>query len=545
MSKVRRVWIAYALLLLVAFGFRFFIARHYPNDTPDDARVYAQIARNILEQHVYSDSTQSPYDPTYIRTPGYPLLVALIYSVFGHSNNAAVRTVQALIDTVTCALVAVVAFYWQPDQGSRLTTALLAFALAAVNPFTTIYAATILTEIPAIFLTVAMCLAATLAVKASSRTRRLLFWFITGLISGIGVLVRPDTGLLVVVIGLVVLVANLVRLPRLWRRMVLESAIYGISFLLVLVPWTIRNWRVFHVFQPLAPVYATMPGEFVPRGYSQWLRTWLDDQRYVDAVWWQLDSAPISIHDIPKKAFDSPEERSRVAALLEKYNHPPQAGDEESNNAINPGAAQINQNGNPASPNASPSPDTTSTDDEQNEDEEEEPDEESNTADTNVEMTAEIDAGFAQIAVEKIARHPIRYYIWLPIKRSAALWFNTHSDYYPFDGTLFPLSDLDYETHQHIWLPLFAVLVVIYSLLGVGGGFVLWTAGDLYSRLWLLLTIVMMAARITFMSTVESLEPRYVVQFFPFLAAFGGIAIGRLFTACARRLHSTGSIALP
>src|SRR5678809_1244203 len=87
-------------------------------------------------------------------------------------------------------------------------------------------------------------------------------------------------------------------------------------------PWTIRNRRVFHVFQPLAPAHAEMPGEFVPRGYLLWVRTWLDDNRYVAPALWAMDTRQIHVEDFPARAFDSKEERDRVAALFEKYNHP-------------------------------------------------------------------------------------------------------------------------------------------------------------------------------------------------------------------------------
>src|SRR6187397_317625 len=89
----------YALLLLIALGFRLFIALRLPNDEPDDGRVYSQIARNILEQHVYSIESEAPYTPTLIRLPGYPLFITAIYAVFGHGNNTAVRVVQGVLDT--------------------------------------------------------------------------------------------------------------------------------------------------------------------------------------------------------------------------------------------------------------------------------------------------------------------------------------------------------------------------------------------------------------------------------------------------------------
>src|SRR5947207_8964656 len=108
--KRRDVWV-FAGVILLAATFRISVAHWLPNDEPDDGRVYAQIARNVLEQHIYSLETEPPYSPTLIRIPGYPLLIAAVYKVFGHGNNGAVRVVQALIDTATSGLVALLAFY--------------------------------------------------------------------------------------------------------------------------------------------------------------------------------------------------------------------------------------------------------------------------------------------------------------------------------------------------------------------------------------------------------------------------------------------------
>jgi hypothetical protein len=143
-------------------------------------------------------------------------------------------------------------------------------------------------------------------------------------------------------------------------------------------------------------------------------------------------------------------------------------------------------------------------------------------------MTQQIDAGFAQLAQERIAHHPLRYYVLLPLKRAHALWFNTHSDYYPFEGELLPLDDLDYAGGQQYWLPLFAFLVFACSILGIGGGWFLWEAGNFSSRLWLLLAALMIFLRIGFFATLENPEPRYVVEVFPFLSALGGLALVRI-----------------
>jgi hypothetical protein len=280
--------------------------------------------------------------------------------------------------------------------------------------------------------------------------------------------------------------------------------VFSLAFCFVLIPWTIRNYRVFHLFQPLSPTHGEMPGEFVPRGYLMWLRTWLDDGRYIGPVLWRLDTSRITIDRFPDYAFASDSERERVIALLQKYNYPP---DTEA-----------------ANPSPTPSEQAQTTE----ESEEEESEEQEVDDPSNVEMTPDIDAAFAQLARERIARAPVRYYVWLPIKRAKSLWFDTHSQYYPFDGELLPLEDLDYSIHQQYWLPLFAVLTALYTLLGLIGATWMLLARRGVAVLWVVLTALLIFLRLGFFSTLENPEPRYTVELFPFLIIVGGIAIAAI-----------------
>ena len=542
MTNKRNGIVVYLLLIIAAFSFRFAVARLLPNDAPFDGVVYAQIARNVLEQHVYSHATAPPFQPSIIRLPGYPLFLAGIYSIFGHGNNAAVRVVQAFIDTLSCVLIGLIAFYWEPDERLKRRTATFALLLGAVCPFTTIYVATILTEIPTILFALGACLTATLAFKARRRRDVLLLWGASGLLVGIAVLLRPDAGLFAAAIGLTLVLTTLkgpseetsgATFSVRATRALLFGLVLSLGFCLALVPWTIRNRRVFHVFQPLAPSHAEMPGEFVPRGYLAWVRTWIDDSRYIGPVIWTLEEAPIKLEEFPDQAFDSAEEKARVAALLDKYNHPQgdldqtfeptKPEDEADDNAgedVEAGNEKQNSSGEPGQ--------------KDNADEEDEDDsaDENAPSDQPVEMTPEIDNGFAQIARERISRHPIRNYLLLPAKRAATLWFDTHSQYYPFEGELFPLGDLDHI--QRAWLPLFAALTLIYSLLGVVAAWFLWRSKQFDARRWLLLAALVIILRIAFFSTLENPEPRYVVEVFPFLSILGGIALTRLLTSPPR-----------
>jgi 4-amino-4-deoxy-L-arabinose transferase-like glycosyltransferase len=516
MFQKKRLWAVYVLLLVIALGFRLFVALRLPNDEPDDGRVYAQLAINVLEQHVFSHENQPPYVPSIIRLPGYPLFVAGIYKVFGHANNTAVRVVQAMIDTLTCVLIALVAAAWVSDPERKHRAAIVAFALAAVCPFTAIYVATVLTEVPTNFLAVALVLTATFAFKATAFRKALVWWAVSGLIVGVAVQFRPDSGLFAAAVGVTIVLSIL--WTRSFKRSFLSGALFSLAFCVVLVPWTIRNRRVFGVFQPLAPAHGEMPGEFVPRGYLLWLRTWLDDERYIGPVLWSVDTHPIKITDFPDRAFDSKEERDRVAALLDKYNN--SSGDSSSSSEEETQQEDSDDDN-----------DQSGDEDDQSSQDEEQPEEEQQQEEpqeAEVELTPEIDAGFAQIGQERRARSPLRYYIVLPLKRAKTLWCDTHSQYYPFNGELLPLKDLDYDIHQQYWLPLFAALTAIYSLLGVIGAGLMWWRRAPYARLWVLLAALLIFLRLGFFATLENPEPRYTVELFPFLIILAGAGVSLL-----------------
>jgi len=540
-------WILGVSLVLLTLTSRICVAYFLPVDGPGDGVIYAQIARNILEQGVYSLESQTPFTPTLVRLPGYPLFIAAVYSVFGHDNNTAVRIVQAVFDTATCGIAAILALLWTEDDERKKRNAFLTFFLAALCPFVAIYAATLLTETLTTFLMAAMTLTTTLAFKSSRTKRSLLWWVLTGFLAGVAVLVRPDSGLFAAAIGLTLVVSELFLqtentvgfLTRL-QQLTWKGGLFSVAFVLVLIPWTIRNYSRFDVFQPLAPAHAEMPGEFVPHGYFGWLRTWIDDSRFVEPMLWNLDEKPIRISKIPNQDFDSPEERERVAALLGQYNNPPgsqnsnaseepdnendstddaDAGDDDSGDSADGGSASPDANNDSADNSSDESSDDRSDDD----------DDDNENKTYVVKMTPEIDAQFAQIAEERSARSPFRYYLFLPAKRAAALWFDSHSLYYPFGGQMSPISDLDYDVDQQYWLPVFTALMWTYTLLAIGGVIVLWRDRANKNVLrWLVLLALMTLPRVAFFSMLENPEPRYVVELFIFTAILGGFFLGNL-----------------
>ncbi len=540
------LWVT-ALILLTLVS-RICVAYFLATDEPGDGRIYTQLAVNLLEQKAFSIESQPPFDPTLIRLPGYPLFIAAVYSIFGHGNDLAVRIVQAFFDTATCIICAFIAQQFAEDEKRRSKNAVWAFILAALCPFTVIYVATLLTETLTVFLMAAMTLTATFAFKAKEAKKSLLWWILTGFLSGTAVLFRPDSGLFAAGIGLTLVISGLFikteNSPKFTRRLFdvgWHGAVFSLAFALILAPWTIRNERVFHLFQPLAPAHAEMPGEFVPHGYDRWLRTWVDDWRFVEPMLWNLDEKRIDIKRIPAQAFDSDEEQERVAALLAQYNISLESQTEKEQTDSTAKDAQGNSMDS-ANKNSDDSSDDNSADsndksdedqndnaDENGSDEQSSDDEDDNNTSQNVKITPEIDVEFSAIAGERISRAPFRYYVLLPLKRAVSQWFDTHSLYYPFGGELSPTDNLDYDEHQEIWLPVFAASMWIYTLLAFGGTMFLWRNRKNPNTLrWLLLVFLMVFPRIAFLSSVENPEPRYVVELFVFTAILGGLFIGNL-----------------
>ncbi len=493
-TRTRLLW---AVLILAAFLLRLVFIYFIGGNLDGDSNGYLILARNLLREHVYSIRSATPFDPTFTRLPGYPLFIALIYSIRADSLIA-IRLAQALVDTLTCVAVAALAYRWEPDEKRRRAAAIAAFVLAGVCPFTLRYVPAILKETLSTFLAVMPALAAGRALLSKTRRKALGWWVATGFLCGLAALVRPDAVLLVVAALATLVIAAIYEcaarrsdqtrlrktIPSLTHASLCATT-FVLAFTFTLAPWPIRNEVVFHQFILLEPKYQSLPNGFVPAGYYEWLRTWVDDERYVKPLRWELNYSAITVDQIPAKAFDSAEERARVAELLEQYNHP----------RLDPSTI-----------------DST----------------------TRVSMTPEIDLGFAGIATERRGRGPLRFYILLPARRALALWFDTHSDHFPFAGELFPIPDRSYfqnGTHSYagyatLWL--FAILAWLYTLLGLGGTRRLWSSGEFITQTFVLFIALIIITRVAFFSTLDNPEPRYLVQLFPFLSASGGIAIAGL-----------------
>ncbi len=327
-----------------------------------DSLVYGDIAKSLINNHMFGTERATGWEPTLMRLPGYPFFLAGTFLIFGQDHYFGAMLFQLVFDVLTCYLVADIARRVLSERAARS-----AFLLAAFCPFLISYVATPLTECLEIFFIAAAIDCAVIALD----TRRLRWWTLCGAACAGAILLRPDGGLILGGIGLPILLL-MIRQPARRPELLTATLLLAVVSLSPLVPWAIRNWRVFHIFQPLVTTHANDPGEYVPLGWERWLKTWLIDYASVEDIGFQVPGLPIDVGDIPDRAYTSQAQRAHVHSLFDQYNEDHQ-------------------------------------------------------------MTPEIDHQFAALAAENIRIHPLRYRLLLPAARTLDMWFRPRTEMMPLD----------------------------------------------------------------------------------------------------------------
>ncbi len=367
---------------------------YFPSIT-DDSRIYADLATNWLQHGVYGQTQLAQVVPSDTRLPGYPAFLAGIFWVFGVGNFKAVLLTQILLDLATCLIVGDLARRVVSNRAARS-----AFVLAALCPFLANYAVAVLTETVEVFFT---ALALDCAAAALNRMQEgeagAKFWAASGAAIAACILLRPDGGILLAAVVLYLAVTAPKRAsdleprsltpalkalcqpkPQRHRRVLAAGIIVTGCALAPLAPWTIRNFRTLHHFQPLAPRYANETDELVPRGFNRWVRTWIVDYASVEEIYWNVPGDKIDPGKLPSRAINNAEEMDTTLAVIADYNQ--------------------SQN-----------------------------------------MTPELDARFDKLAADRIHVHPIRYYVVLPLLRITDMWLRPRTEILPPDPRWWEFND--------------------------------------------------------------------------------------------------------
>ncbi len=491
---MKRIFSNALVALAAGLCLRFFLVFKYPANSGDTV-LYEQMATNWLRHHVYAMEVFGKIAPVDLRMPGYPAFLAMVYAITGRVGPDArmwVMVGQALVDLLSCVVIALLAttLFLMVDERNKNNgrdkasersgperVFLAALWLAALCPFTANYAAVPLTEVFAVLFTAAALLPLCLLV-GRTRNNGWLFlqnsWHfannyavltaLAAFLVGLDTLFRPESPLLLlaawIVLG-VVLVAQ--HEAKRWLGTVVAMALICA---IPLLPWAVRNAVTLHEVQFLAPKNSNLPGELVPYGFMSWEKTWLYRFRDVYLVSWKLNDEAIAMQDIPARAFDTPEERARVAAILEPYNN-----------------------------------DLTLTPDE--------------------------DAAFGELAHQRTSRHPLRTYAWLPLARAITMWFTPRIELIPVSGTVFPLvqSWQDDKVDQSVTVGFF-LLNIAYIALAIWGTARLWRRNSSV-RPAVAVLVVFVLLRTAFLTTLETPEPRYVLVCFPIVIALAAQVFSR------------------
>jgi len=362
---------------LAGIALRLFFVVYFPAVT-DDSRVYADFATNWMEHGIYALTQSGEIVPSDTRLPGYPAFLAAIFALFGRANFRAVMLAQALVDVGTCFVVADLARRTVSDKAARIS-----FVLAALCPFLANYAAAVLTETLEVFFTVLALDCAVAGLRDLNQGRvHWKLWAGSGVSIAACILLRPDGGIVLVAVCLCLTFLGWKR----WREhstlapLMKAAVLSGVLALAPLAPWTLRNFRTLHHFQPLAPRYATEQDETAPRGFNRWAATWIVDYVSVEEIYWNVPGDKIDPDKLPSRAIDSAAQRDATLALIADYN--------ESHD-----------------------------------------------------LTPELDARFGELGAQRIRERPLRYYVVLPALRVADMWLRPRTELLPSDPRWWEFND--------------------------------------------------------------------------------------------------------
>ncbi len=465
------------LAILVALGLRLLFVLRFPASS-DDSEMYIQFARNWADHGVYGFWLNGQLIPTDLRTPGYPAFLAGVAMLVGRSMRS-IQLSQAALDVLTCFWTAALAAALAPS-GARRRVWITALWLAATCPFVANYTAVVLTEALVTFLATAAlcCFALGLREETSRLTFRdeqrratpFAFAMLGAFLTGLATMVRPEMPLLLVVAVLVYSMRVGGVLGA--RKTIFMAAAMAGVFLMPVFPWAARNLVTLKKVQFVAPRYVNLPGEYAPVGFYAWTSTWLERYRDVYFTIWKIGEMdqPLNVDELPSSAFDSPEEKARIADLFSQYNNSP-----------------------------------------------------------DLDISLDVDRKFAEIARERTRRHPLRTHVVVPFQRALTIWFTPRTELLPIDGKFWPVRDEWADSHADVLVTgSFAALGYLYVALAAAG---IWfalraPAGSSANaalsgpNLWgIALVLVYFFTRTAFLTTVEAPEPRYVVSCYPAVLA--------------------------
>lgn len=273
-KRLRQAATSLAPILAVALGVRLVFLYDYVLQNPRHALGVipflfesGDIAVSLATGHGFSSPFRVPTGPTAWMTPVYPLILAGIFRVFGVYKFRAF--LAAALFNIVCVTVATVPLYYAARRIGGRSLAAVSGWLWAIFPNAILLTFESMWEACLSALLAAAILWATLALDGSRRRRD---WCAYGALWGLGLMTNPVlASLLPFLLGWLAWRRRRERGPRPLREWLAKPALALAVAALCCVPWTIRNYRVFHHFVPWSSVLG--------------LQMWLGNNARARPVW--------------------------------------------------------------------------------------------------------------------------------------------------------------------------------------------------------------------------------------------------------------------
>lgn len=261
------VWIFLGALTIRLIASSFVVASFagsWANDGVDHwtyAYETGRVARSLASGHGFSDPLKVPSGPTAWLPPVYPLVLAGIFKVLGIYSTASavmIRVFNSVVSALTCIPIFFIARSFSKRMGLWAASAWALFPHG-------VWAAAVITWDSSLSALILCCLVwLTLDLQ---KGRPISAWAGYGALWGFGELTNAT-----MVAALPLLLAWLwFRQHFLLRTWILRSAVTILACLMVMAPWLVRNYRVFH--QPFL-IKSNLWLEFmVGNGVNQWSYT--------------------------------------------------------------------------------------------------------------------------------------------------------------------------------------------------------------------------------------------------------------------------------
>ncbi len=238
--KELRRWFLFIIILVVAVRAIFFFVVVPYNPVAQSRDIYLEIARNVVAGQGFSGGEK--VQPTATRGPIPVYFFALVLWLFG-DHTLSIALANWIVEAVTCLLLYPIAFdLFHSKPIAVITSLLFAFYGPGMN-----YSWQALSEPLFTMLLAAFVLGFLQALRSPSTLR----FVIAGILLGLASLTRP-----IIQYYLLIAIAVLVWILYTHRWTMIKWAIaLTASFIIMMTPWTIRNYLLFGEFIPVSSLF--------------------------------------------------------------------------------------------------------------------------------------------------------------------------------------------------------------------------------------------------------------------------------------------------